>query len=393
VNNDAGGEKTERPTPKKIRDARKKGQVARSQEVVSASTLFASLAFLWWNWGGFMGQMTALMDIMALIATDNPGASLIDAIALTFGAIARALAPLLLVVIVFGVFSNYFQFGSVFSGETIKPKIENIGFKKGFKRIFSKRQLVELLKSVIKIVFLTALLYVVIRSYVGASLGVLSCGLPCLAEIAVQMLKAIFLCAAFAFATIALADFFYQRRAHTKSLMMSKHEIKREHKENEGDPLLKSHRKNLAFELIMNENVANARKATAVVVNPTHFAVAIQYDEERFRLPMITAKGRNLNAVLIRAEAEKAGVPVFLNVQLARSLYATVEIGEFVPDELFRPVAEILVWVRRNKDLLYQGPLATGVIDMQRGDHRNGTDSQPPAPADQNAEATDVRKT
>lgn len=365
-----GGEKTEKPTPKKIRDARKKGQVARSQEVVSAATLFAAIAYLWWNWSGLMQQQIEMFDVVAKLAASDPGARGVDATIFAFRAVAWALAPLLLIVIVFGIFSNYFQFGSIFSGETIKPKMENIGFKKGFKRIFSKRQLVELLKSILKIAFLSTLLAVVFRSYLGVSMNALQCGLPCLAEIAVAMLKALFLCAALAFGAIAIFDFVYQRRAHTKSLMMTKQEVKREHKENEGDPLIKGQRRQFAQELVMSESVEKARKATAIVVNPTRFAVAIHYDQEKTRLPRITAKGRNLHALLIRTEAEKAGVPVFLNVMLARALYATAEVDDYIPDELFKPIAEILVWVSRNKALLYRGPLETGLIDMERGDHR-----------------------
>src|SRR5690606_24101714 len=114
-------------------------------------------------------------------------------------------------------------------------------------------------------------------------------------------------------------------------------------------------RRQLAFELVMSDNVASARKATAVVVNPTHFAVAIRYEPEQNRLPRVTGKGRNLTAGLMRAEAEKAGVPVFLNVALARALFAAAEVNEAIPENLFKPIAEILVWVSRNKAALYQG--------------------------------------
>ncbi len=366
----AGGEKTEQPTPKKLRDARKKGQVARSQEIVSASTLFAAIGYLWWNWGNIMLPLMEMMDMVARLAATDPGNSGIKAIVYIFREVALVLAPLLLVVIAFAIYSNYFQFGSLFALDAIKPKIENIGLKKGIKKIFSMKQLVELLKSIIKIVFLSTLLTIVFQSYLGATLTALPCGMPCLIDIAVSMLKTLFICAALAFFTIALADIAYQRRAHTKSLMMTKQEVKREYKENEGDPMIKGQRKQLAQELIMSESVSNARKATAIVVNPTHFAVAIRYEPEKFRLPMVTAKGRNLMAALIRSEAEKVGVPVFLNVPLARALFATAEVNDHIPETLFKPIAEILVWVQHNKELLYQGPLNEGLIDMERGDHR-----------------------
>jgi type III secretion protein U len=366
----SGGEKTEQPTPKRLRDARKKGQVARSQEIVTSTTLFAAIAYVWWNWGGFMQPMIEMMDMVARLAAGGSPDAGVKAIIYVFWEVTRMLAPLILVVIAFGIYSNYAQVGSLFAVEAIKPKMENISFKKGIKKIFSKKQLVELLKSIVKIGFLSTLLVMVFRSYLGVAMMALPCGIPCLTEITVQMLKVLFICAALAFLVIALFDITYQRRAHTKSLMMTKNEVKREYKENEGDPMIKGQRRQLAQELIMSESVSNTRKATAVVVNPTHFAVAIRYEPEKFRLPHVTAKGRNLMAAMIRAEAEKVGVPVFLNVPLARALYANSEVHDPVPENLFKPVAEILVWVQRNKELLYRGPLDKGVIDMARGDHR-----------------------
>jgi type III secretion protein U len=152
--------------------------------------------------------------------------------------------------------------------------------------------------------------------------------------------------------------------------MMTKEEKKREYKENEGDPHIKGYRKRLARELVNSDSGQKARNATAVVVNPTHVAVALNYDTEKLKLPLVTAKGLGHYAHYIRTEAERAGVPVFRNVSLARALYATADIDEVVPDELFDAVAEVLVWVQKNRELLYNGPLDHGVIDMDAGDHR-----------------------
>lgn len=366
----SSGEKTELPTPKKLRDSRKKGQVARSQEVVSAVTLFAAIAYLWLNWGGIMQRLVNLMDQLAQVAVDSPGSGSIAAIGIVFRALTTLLMPVLGTVIAAGFFANYVQFGSLFAAENIKPKLEKISPAKGLKRIFSMKQLVETLKSIVKIVFLSALLLVVMRAFIGPSMNALPCGLPCVVEITAAMLKSMILYAALAFAVIALLDFAYQRHSHTKSLMMTKEEVKREYKESEGDPVVKGKRKQLAQELVMNESGTSARKASAVVVNPTRFAVAVAYDQEKAHLPRVTAKGMNLHAHFIRTEAEKEGVPIFLNVTLARALYANVELDELIPDDLFEPVAEILVWISQNRDLLYRGPLESGVIDMDNGEHR-----------------------
>ena len=149
----------------------------------------------------------------------------------------------------------------------------------------------------------------------------------------------------------------------------TKEEVKREFKESEGDPHIKQKRKQLAQELIFGDGGA-AGKSSAVVINPTHLAVAIAYRPEEMPLPMVVAKGRNERAVTIRAAAEEAGVPIFRNILLARTLFADVEVDAFIPDQLFDVVAEVLVWVKMHRDELYKGPLQHGVIDMDAGDHR-----------------------
>src|SRR5262249_33074261 len=175
---------------------------------------------------------------------------------------------------------------------------------------------------------------------------------------------------ALAFVIVAVADYAYQKHSHTKSLMMTKEEVKREYKESEGDPHIKGHRRQLAQELAMGDGGHAARKGTAVVVNPTHLAVVISYRPEQMALPIVTAKGRNLQAHYLRTQAEEAGVPVFRNVPLARALFADAPINDYIPDELFDAVAEVLAWVSRHEDVLYKGRLPHGVIDMDAGDHR-----------------------
>jgi type III secretion protein U len=226
------------------------------------------------------------------------------------------------------------------------------------------------LKSVAKIAFLSTLLYFVIRRAIGPYIMSLSCGLPCQTSITAAMLQELLLYSALAFVIVAALDFMYQRYSYTKGLMMSKEERKREYKESEGDPHVKSHRKKLAHELIMSDSGQRARTATAVVVNPTHVAIVLDYDAEKLKLPIVTAKGLGPHAHYLRAEAERAGVPVFRNISLARGLYASTGVEEIVPDEYFDAVAEVLVWVKNNRDLLYAGPLDHGVIDMDAGNHR-----------------------
>lgn len=364
----SSGEKTEMPTPKRLRDSRKKGQVARSQEVVTTATLFSVIGYLWLVWGILVQNLVGLMDSVAALARYHDHqigeSTLYSAIYISFMEIVYILAPILLIVIVVAIFANCIQFGVLFATEAIKPKLEKISLIKGAKRIFSMKQVVELLKSIVKICFLSLLLYVVVKSAIGQYLTAFYCGFPCLMQVTASMLGRILFFSALAFALIAILDLLYQRHSHTKSLKMTKDEVKREYKQTEGDPLIKGERRQLAQELIMNDEGTSARQSSAVVTNPTHYAVAILYDEARTPLPVVVAKGQNMRAHFIRTEAEEAGVPIFRNPPLAQKLFAEVERYQFIPDELVTVVAEILVWISFNKDALYQGPLNRGVIEM-----------------------------
>lgn len=366
----SSGEKTELPTPKKERDARQKGQVARSQEVVTTVSLLAVIAFAWASWGALTEKLIAMFDQVARLAAGDFRANGVSGVYYAFHESAMILLPVLGVVILAGIAANYLQFGSLFSFESISPSLEKISPAAGFKRIFSMKQVVDLLKSILKIVFLSVLLYHVVRGAIGPYFNSLACGIPCLAEVTTSILFQTLGYTAAAFVIVAVADFAYQKRSHTKSLMMTKDEVKREYKESEGDPHIKGKRKQLAHELAMGDGGTAARKATAVVVNPTHFAVVIDYRPGQTPLPVVTAKGRNAIAHYLRSQAEEAGVPVFRNVQLARALYAEADLYEPVPTEFFDAIAEVLAWISKNEQQLYKGRLDHGVIDMDSGDHR-----------------------
>lgn len=363
------GEKTEQPTPKKERDARQKGQVARSQEVVTTLSMFGTIAvivlmgpMIWNRLATFLGQIA---DIAA-----RPGpANLSEGLSLAWDVSVDLTLPILGVVIFLAIAANMGQFGVLMSLESLQPKLERISPMAGFKRIFSVKQLIELLKSILKIVFLSYLLFVVIDEAIGPFISAVGCGMDCVNSVTTSIMNRVLFISAIAFLIVAVADFFYQRHAHTKSLMMSKEEIKREYKESEGDPHVKGHRKQVAMELVMGDAKPQAKSASALVVNPTHIAVAISYKPEERPLPVITAKGVGTMAVDMRIEAERAGVPIFHNVPLARHLYADAPINDYVPEDVFDAVAEILAWVARNEKSLYKGPLAHGDIDMLRGDH------------------------
>ena len=342
------GEKTEQPTPKKERDARKKGQVARSQEVVTSASLMAAIAYIWITWDWTFDRLVLTIEEVAGLTHLEfiPAISLATEIILEHA--FAILAPLLLVGIIVDIFANYLQFGTIFAAENVKMKHDNISPIKGFKRIFSMKQLFEVFKSIVKILFLSVLLFFVLRDAMGPYVKAVACGLPCLTDVTAKVIGLTLLWSALAFIIVAVLDFIFQRWQHTKSLMMSKEDVKREFKESEGDPIIKGQRKQLAQELAMSDGAERAKKSSAVVINPTHLAVAIKYDPKVDPLPIVFAKGRNINAHHIRGAAEAAGVPIFKNIPLARTLFSDVMIDEYVPNELFDAVAEILVWVSHN---------------------------------------------
>jgi type III secretion protein U len=367
---ESSGEKTEQPTPKRERDARAKGQVARSQEVVTTISLFGVLLVIMAFGGEIWGRLIALLDTIARLAASDDPTALQAGLAAAYNETVVILVPILGVTLFLGIAANYIQVGTLFSLEAIQPKLEKISIGKGFKRIFSTKQLVEMLKSIVKIVFLSILLYFVIKNSIGPYLTAVYCEMSCIATVTTGVIWQMLWYSALAFIVVAGLDFVYQRHTHTKSLMMSKDEVKREYKESEGDPMVKGQRKQFAMELIMGDVKKQVPKSSAVIVNPTHLAIAIRYKEGQTPLPVVVAKGRMHQAYLIRAEAEAAGVPIFRNVPLAHHLFADCAVDDYVPDEVFGVIAEILAWVQKNQDKLYDGPLGHGDLDMERGDHR-----------------------
>lgn len=364
------GEKTELPTPKKERDARAKGQVARSAEVVTTVSMFGTIALILVMGGFIWTQMTVLIDTVVENAYRPEGLSLSEGIAAAWDAGVAITMPILGAVIFFAIAANMGQFGILTSGEALAPKLERVSVIAGFKRIFSAKQLVELLKSVIKILFLSVLLYVVLGDAIGPFISAVACGIDCMVTVTDSVMQRILFMTAIAFVIVAVADLFYQRHSHTKSLMMSKEDVKREYKESEGDPHVKGHRKQVAMEMVMGDGRKQAKTASALVVNPTHIAIALRYKADETPLPMVTAKGVGVAAVDMRIEAELAGVPIFHNIALARHLFADAELGGYVPDDVYDVIAEILAWVAQHEERLYQGPLGHGDLDMEQGDHK-----------------------
>ncbi|CAM2005082.1 type III secretion system export apparatus subunit SctU [Acanthopleuribacter pedis] len=339
-------EKTEQPTPKKLRDARKKGQVAKSKEIPSAVIIIYTFLLTWAMFDTIVEKMIEMITIPTLYY-DRPFKEGLDA---TVHGVLNTLVflsmPYVFGAAFVGVLANFFQVGFLFSMESIKPELKKLNPVEGVKKIFSMNNLVELIKSILKIAFLSTLLYLVIRDAIDPLFKIPTLGMEGVRMMLGAILYQVFIYTAAAFVIVAAFDFAWQQHSHTKKLKMTKDEVKREYKESEGDPLIKGKRKQLHQELVNDDTVQKTKKASVLVTNPTHIAVALFYDEEKTKLPTVVAKGTDHVAKAMMRVAEEAGVPIMRNVPLARSLHEQAIPDHYIPRDLLEPVAEVLRWVR-----------------------------------------------
>ncbi|GAB6109217.1 flagellar biosynthesis protein FlhB [Fusibacter bizertensis] len=342
-------EKTEQPTSKKVQDSREKGQIAQSKDLNSAASLLAVfMAFSFFS-NFYVENLICYYQFAMNLTVDTASFftsnSINKFLSETIFFILKMSLPLLLVALVSGLLLSYIQVGFIFTTETIKPKLEKINPLKGLKNMFSTRSLVEMLKSVTKA---TLLLYVAI-SYVSDHMKELLITQELeLGSIVLVMWSIIYgvvlRCALFLF-VIGVLDFAYKRWKNNKDLMMSKQEIKEEYKQSEGDPQLKSKIKEKQRSLAMSRMMQEVPKADVIITNPTHFAVALKYDTNLGDAPLVTAKGQDLIAQNIKRIAMDNDVPIVENKPLAQTLYKVVDIGSFIPSDLYEATAEVLAYV------------------------------------------------
>jgi type III secretion protein U len=339
-------EKTEQPTPKKLRDARQKGQVAKSQDVSAAALTVASFVTISALWPTYVEEFKDLM-LLPTAFYNVPFHEAVDEVMYGIGIKILLLSlPMLAVVMVVGVAANYFQVGFMLTFEPIKPELKKLNPLSKAKEMFSMKNLVEFLKSAIKVIIIAVLIYVVTKQsldpltrvpYAG-EIGVLQALKPMLSHLAINI--------TLVYVAIAAADYFFQKFQHIKQLKMSKDEVKREYKESEGNPEIKGKRKQLHQEMVMNDTMERTRKASVVVTNPTHLAIAIYYKEEDNQMPKVLAKGEDYVARRMIEVAKQEGIPVMQHIPLARAIYEQVDMDRFIPSDLIEPMAEVLRWVK-----------------------------------------------
>ena len=339
-------EKTEQPTPKKLRDARNQGQLAKSQEIPSAAVVLALIFYLALRWPTIYDLLSASLEL-AFRVCGRPWAEALAQLApaVTGGAL-NILLPLVVLVVGASLAANLAQIGFLVSFKAALPKLDNLHPKKWFQKVFSKKGLFEFLKNVAKVTVLSLVVWRVLANHWGDLFLIPGGNLGQVWLVLGQTLWDLALRAAVVFALLAAADYLWQRHSFTKDQMMSKDEVKREYKEMEGDPHIKAKRKQLHQEMASQNSVGRVRQAKVLVTNPTHVAVALDYEEGRTPLPVILAKGEGHLAQRMIEEAKRAGVPILRQVDLARALFQDGLENSYIPQNLLEPVAEVLRWLK-----------------------------------------------
>lgn len=343
----ATDDKTEEPTYKKLQDARKKGQVPKSVDLNSAFillfvtivlSLYGDLIFI--NGKNFIIQCFNFFNIETL---SNANVRQVFSFMLKNGLIAAA--PIVLTVMTIGIVSNIAQSGFIITEEGIKPKLERINPISGFKRIFTKRTLVELLKSILKIALISYTSYSFIKGNIFDILKTSDLNAKGIYPFVKNLVNSELVKLVIVVLFIGIGDYIFQRRQYKKEMRMTKQELKEEYKQMEGDPQIKSRIKQRQREMAMRRMMHEVPNATVVVTNPTHFAVALRYEKNKDSAPIVVAKGADLVAMRIKDIAKENNVPIVENKNLARTLFARVDINESIPVELYQAVAEIIAYI------------------------------------------------
>lgn len=344
-------DKTEAPTEKRRQEARNKGNVAKSTEVNSAFVLLAGLLLLKffgpWMFERMVGQMQGTLGLISHPQADYAFASAVFIKAIVV--LCIVCAPVCLGIFVIGVVANIMQVGFMLTAQPLIPSLEKISPLAGAKRLFTLRSFVELAKNVLKLAIIGFVAYVTVKGQFNKFLGLGDTSAAVILVFLLNLSFTVILRIALVLILLALFDYAYQRYETERGLKMTKQEIKEEAKQSEGDPQIKARVRSLQREMARRRMMQEVPKATVVVTNPTHLAIAIRYEPSEMDTPRIIAKGKRLVAEQIKSIAIGAGIPIVEDKPLARAMYDEVHVGDDIPLQFFSAVAEILAYVYRLK--------------------------------------------
>lgn len=342
-------EKSEEPTARRRQEARRRGQVFQSTEIsaaVSLLVIFLSIRYV----GSYMSQ-----EIMALMRHLLSGSAAVELTSGDLWPLAAAVITVLLKIIlpvlclsaVTGVAINLLQIGFLFTTEPLSLNFERLNPINGWRRLFSKRALAELAKSLLKLCLVSITVFISIKREIYRFVILADMEIAQSAAQIASLTYAICLKAASSLLIIAVADYFYQRWEHGQQLRMTKQEVKEELRQTEGNPQIKARIRQIQRSIAMRRMMAEVPKADVVITNPTHYAVALRYDPVTMSAPMVAAKGADYMAERIKRVAKEYKVTIVEDKELAHSLYSKAEIGGIIPEKLYQAVAEVLAFVYR----------------------------------------------
>jgi flagellar biosynthetic protein FlhB len=352
-----GQERTEKATPKRRQEARKKGQVAQSREIPSVMILMTALIFFYfagfWMFGSLSQVISGIyghLDTLRLNAVLEVNAFSVE----VFSKVLMILIPFFVPILIVGIAGNIGQIGFEMHGEPMRLNLSKLNPIAGLKKLVSLRSLVELVKSIMKILLIGGIAYGIVKKETKALPALMQQEVVDILLFISRVAFKIFFFVCLALLILAFLDYVYQRWQYEQSLKMTKQEVKDERRQSEGDPKVKGRIRKVQLELARRRMMEAVPEADVVITNPVHLAVALKFDAAKMVAPTIVAKGSGHIAERIKEIARNHQVPIVENKPLAQALHKMVEIGEFIPVELYRAVAEVLAYVYRLKGL-YRG--------------------------------------
>ena len=348
-----GGEKTEVPTAKKLNDARKEGQVAKSKEIITALMLLALFVVIKFYIGNLGQQMiecfSEFYDLFGkIISNSEYGMRMVDAtgvVSLGLTTVLNMIVPFIALAVVIAILGNALQQKWMVTTKPLQPKLSKISPISGLKRMFNVKQLFEVGKSVAMIAVMSYVIYTTVKDKLGVLYTFYNISLYEALEIVGDIIVDLGIKISAVFLVIGFVDLIYQRHKFKEDMKMTKQEVKDEFKNTEGDPQVKGQIRRRMQQVSRRRMMEALPQADVVITNPTHFAVALKYEANKGQAPVVIAKGADYLAFDIKAKAKEYGIEIVENKPLARILYNNVEIGAQIPPELYQEVAEVLAFV------------------------------------------------
>ncbi len=334
--------KTEKPTPKKIRDAREKGQVIKSNEIISGSQILAIVVYFWVFGVELVQSIISLIDESIALVNQPFHLAIQNMFLASIDVAQHFMGILALFLMLTTILAAVGQFGFLFSPESIKPSLEKISILKNLKNIFSMNSLFELIKSILKITLLSCSFYIIFIYYLDDINILPACGTLCALIVSGNFLIWLMAILIIFYFIFSIIDYLFQYHITTKKLMMSRQEIMDEYKNTEGNPEIKRERRRMQNEVQSGSLAKNVSNATVLIKNPTHISICLYYKIQETPLPIIVEKGTDTKAQLMLKIADATGVPIVENIHVARQLLDETNVGDFIPDTLFASVALIL---------------------------------------------------